>query len=73
MGDQIMTTQIKIHNVASGEIVEREMTEAELAQREASQIAAESQKSIDDAKAAQKVALLAKLGITADEAALLLS
>ena len=64
---------ITIHNVTTGEIVEREMTEAELAQRikdEAEGLANQQQQA---AKAEAKAALLAKLGITADEAKMLLS
>ena len=52
--------------------VEREMTDAEFAQYQKD--VADEQKRIADATAKQdaKTALLAKLGITADEAALLL-
>ena len=62
---------IRIHNSQTDEVIDREMTDAEF---EAYNV----QKAIDDAKAADiaakataKAALLAKLGITADEAALL--
>jgi hypothetical protein len=53
--------------------VKREFNEAEYAQYAIDQ--AENKKQADDAKAkaAAKAALLAKLGITADEAALLLA
>ena len=70
-----MTTAIEI-NCTTGEVVERELTADELAQREADAKAAADQKAADDAdkaaKAVEKAALLDKLGITADEAALLL-
>jgi FMN-dependent NADH-azoreductase len=64
---------IKIHNVETNEIIERELNEQELAQFEADRLAAEakSQEAIDAANA--KAALLQKLGITEDEAKLLLS
>ena len=66
-------TTIKIHNVETGEIDERDMNKAELAavkkQVEADAIV-ESER---ETKSAAKEALLTKLGITADEAALLLS
>jgi hypothetical protein len=64
---------IKIHNADTGEIVEREMNTKELAELKLheAEVLAKSQAEI--AKAAEKAALLAKLGITADEAALLLS
>jgi RNA-splicing ligase RtcB len=70
-----MTTAIEI-NCATGEVTERELTADELAQREADAKAAAEKKAADEAdkadKAVEKAALLAKLGITADEAALLL-
>ena len=70
-----MTTAIEI-NCETGEVVERELTAAELAQREADAKTAADQQAADDAdkaaKAVEKAALLDKLGITADEAALLL-
>jgi len=70
-----MTTAIEI-NCETGEVIERELTADELAQREADAKAAADQKAAEDAdkaaKAVEKDALLAKLGITADEAALLL-
>jgi len=68
-----MTTQIKIHNVGTGQILEREMTEGELAQIEASQIAEQAVKAAEAVKATAKAELLAKLGITEEEARLLLS
>jgi len=63
---------IKEINATTGEEIVREATEAEIAQRKAD--ALESKK-IDEAKAAKetaKAALLVKLGITEDEAKLLL-
>ena len=69
-----MTNPItKIHNVQTGEIVEREMTDAEYADWQA-QCADWEKLKAETAKAeADKATLLAKLGITADEAKLLLS
>ena len=62
-----------IHNVETGEVIEREMNAEELLQWEADQ-AEQSARDLDKAtKATQKAALLAKLGITDDEAKLLLS
>ena len=59
-------------NCETGEVVERELTEAEIAQRkiDADDVIARA-KEIAQAEA-DKAALLAKLGITADEAKLLL-
>ena len=64
---------IRIHNTETNEITDREMNDTELLEM------AQSKKIRDDHEAAKlqaatdKAALLAKLGITAEEAALLLS
>ena len=64
-------------NCSTGEVVERPLTQDELAQREAdaaAHAAAEHEKEVAAAEAATaKAALLTKLGITADEAKLLLA
>ena len=64
------TPKITIHNVETGEIETRDFTAEELAEAE-TQKAAQSQ--AENQAAADKAALLAKLGITEDEAKLLLS
>ena len=61
------------HNVTTGEITEREETAEELAQFEADKAAEADRIEAEATKAAEKSALLAKLGITDDEAKLLLS
>jgi hypothetical protein len=64
---------IRIHDVETGEIVDREMTAAEIKAHDAD---AAALKALEDASAANviaKAALLERLGIDADEAALLLS
>ena len=61
------------HNVATGVAVERDMTKDELAQHEKDKTAAAVKQADADAQAATKSALLTRLGLTADEAALLLS
>jgi hypothetical protein len=70
-----MTTAIEI-NCETGEVIERPLTadeiaanEAAAAQAEADRLAAQAEA---EAKAEAKVALLEKLGITEDEAKLLL-
>jgi hypothetical protein len=63
---------IKIHNATTGEIIERPMTEEELEQWQADQAAAQLAKDEEESKATAKAALLDRLGITADEAKLLL-
>ena len=71
-----MTTAIEV-NCATGEVTERPLTTEELAQREADAQAAAAKAHEDEVKAAAdaeaKAALLTKLGITADEAKLLLA
>jgi hypothetical protein len=66
-------TMIKIVNATTGEEIEREMNAEELAQWETNKANAETQKAVQAQKASDKAALLAKLGITETEAALLLS
>ena len=64
---------IRIHNTETDEIIDREMNDAEFAQYEADkaiQAAADAAKVKADA---DKAALLARLGLTEDEAKLLLS
>lgn len=61
------------HNIETNEITERDMTAEELAQWEADKLEVESSKAEEATKAADKAALLAKLGISEDEAKLLLS
>lgn len=70
----MMTKYIeKIYDVTTGETIEREYTADEIAEVEAN-IAKEVAKAEADAiKATEKAALLEKLGITADEAKLLLA
>lgn len=65
--------KIKVHNVETGEVIEREMNAEELAQWEANklQVQAEAQQKAE--VSAKRQALLDKLGITEEEAKLLLS
>lgn len=65
--------QIKIHNVETGEVIEREMNAQELQQLKADQIAQAQREAELTAKAQAKAALLDRLGITEEEAQLLLS
>jgi hypothetical protein len=64
---------VRIHNASTDEIIDREMNDAELAQYKIDQAESVAQKAAEEANATAKFALLAKLGITADEALLLLS
>ena len=56
-----------------GEFIDREMNDTEFAQYEIDQAADVARKAEAAAKATAKVTLLSKLGITAEEARLLLS
>jgi hypothetical protein len=59
-------------NVTTGEVIEREMTEVEIAQDLANQAAAATQEAAAAAKAAERQVILDRLGLTAEEAQLLL-
>jgi hypothetical protein len=63
---------IKIHNVETGEIIERAMTSEEIAQLEKLRAENEALLNAEAQAAAKRQALLDKLGITEDEARLLL-
>jgi hypothetical protein len=68
-------TRIEV-NCTTGEVLEIELTDEEVAQREADAAAAETQRKADEKAAADKAvarnAILDRLGLTADEAAILL-
>ena len=65
--------QVTIHNAETGEIITRDANAEEIAQIEADK-AAQAVAAVAKAKAeADKAALLARLGLTEDEAKLLLS
>jgi hypothetical protein len=64
---------VRIHNIETDEVIDREMNDAEFAQYEADQAAQAERAAAEADKAAEKAALLTRLGITADEAKLLLS
>lgn len=66
------TPTIKIVNAETGEEIIRDMTNAELAQKEADKIAFENYIAAEQAKEAQRQAILDRLGLTADEAKLIL-
>jgi hypothetical protein len=64
--------QVKIFNCETGEEIVRDATAEEIAQMELDAANAAAKKAEAEAKAAEKQALLDRLGITADEAKLLL-
>lgn len=67
-----MKPQIKISDLATGEVIVREMNDEEYAQWEIDRIAAEVRIQIATEAKAKRQALLDKLGITEEEARLLL-
>ena len=64
---------IRIHNAETNEIIDREMTPDELAQFKLDAAKAKQDIVEEELKLAKKAALLERLGITQDEAKLLLS
>ena len=62
-----------IVNCETGEVVERELNKAEKDQQKIDEVDAAARKAELEARATAKAALLSKLGITTEEAALLLS
>ena len=64
---------VRIHNQATGEIIDREMTDAEFAQYESQQSQIAVKLANEAQKAAEKSDLLLRLGLTEAEAKLLLS
>ena len=63
---------VRIHNSETHEIIDREMNDAEFTQYEADQAANVEAQAAESQKAADKAALLAQLGITEEQAKLLL-
>ena len=63
---------VRIHNSETDEIIDREMTDAEFAQYKADEAQYKSFKEQEATTAAAKAALLDRLGLSAEEAALLL-
>jgi len=68
-----MTTEtVTIHNVETGEVITREMNAEELAQLAADKVVDNAIKAAKAQAEADRIALLARLGITEEEAQLLL-
>lgn len=63
---------IKEHNATTNEIIERQPTSQELNQMQNDAISAEQELAESEAKEAARQAILDKLGLTAEEAQLLL-
>tara|TARA_R110000822_G_C15125246_1_gene474469 strand:- start:29 stop:247 length:219 start_codon:yes stop_codon:yes gene_type:complete len=58
---------IRIHNVETDEVIDREMNDVEFANYQADQAAQAIAKAEADAKETAKAAILDRLGLTADE------
>ena len=63
---------VRIHNVETNEVIDREMNDAEFAQYQADEAIALAADAAKAKAEADKAALLARLGITQEEAQLLL-
>ena len=64
---------VRIHDLQLNEVIDREMNDAEFAEYEADKAQQAIIQAEAEAKATQKTALLERLGITAEEAQLLLN
>jgi len=58
---------VRIHDLATDEVIDREMNDAEFAQYQADQAAQKIAKSEAEVKETAKAALLDRIGLTADE------
>jgi hypothetical protein len=63
---------IRIHDLATNQVIDREMTDAEFAKYKADKADEKAKADLEATKADVKAAILNKLGITQEEAALLL-
>ena len=63
---------VRIHNTETDEIIDREMTDAEFTQYKKRQEIAAKEEAEAEAKEAQRQAILTRLGITEEEARILL-
>jgi hypothetical protein len=58
---------VRIHNIETNEVIDREMNDAEFAQYQADQATQAIAKAEAEAKETAKAAILARIGLTADE------
>lgn len=63
---------VRIHDLETNKIIDREMNDDEFAQHEADQAAQQAKQAEVEAKEEARKAILDRLGLTADEAAILL-
>lgn len=69
---KLIRPMVRIHNVETNEIIDREMNDAEFAQYQADTEAEAQRQAEAEAKAAARQAILDRLGLTEDEAKILL-
>jgi hypothetical protein len=58
---------VRIHNSETDEIIDREMNDSEFAQYQVNKVEQENKQAEADAKEAAKLAILDRIGLTADE------
>jgi len=63
---------VRIHDLSTNEVIDREMNDSEFTQYQADQAAQAEAQAAAEAKATARAAILDRLGLTADEAAILL-
>jgi hypothetical protein len=63
---------VRIHNTETDEVIDREMTDDEFAEYQAEQADRAVKQAEAEAKATARAAILNRLGLTAEEAAILL-
>jgi hypothetical protein len=70
--DKITRPMIRLHNTETNEVIDREMTDAEFAQHQIHQANVAARIAEDESKATARQAVLDRLGITIEEAQLIL-
>ena len=65
--------KIRVHNSETNEVIDREMSDTELAENDAMKENVKKEKAEREARAVARAAILDKLGITAEEAKLLIN
>ena len=64
---------VRIHDLETNEVIDREMNDEEFSQWEIDKLKNQAAQAEAEAKATQRQAILDRLGLTSEEAALLLS
>jgi hypothetical protein len=73
MANTTKRPMVRIHNIETDEVIDREMNDQEFEAYETDQAAQATAQAEAEAKATARAAILDRLGITAEEAAVLLS